>query len=173
VSDGLLPLNPATLPGGQVEDVEDLVGFGGAAVIRQRLQWTGALLAEIARVMNVSPTGAEYGGVVRNIPATPTALTSSAQINASAMGDNIVIAGVAATQIRVYRLFLVVGGAVDLKFADGVGTDFCPPMKMASSGAIVLDFSSDCWFEVSAGQDFLIKLSAGVQVSGRIYYTQS
>ncbi len=67
MSDGLLPLNPATLPGGQVEDVEDLIGSGGAAVIRQRLQITGALLAEIARVMSTDPVGTEYGLVTRNI----------------------------------------------------------------------------------------------------------
>jgi hypothetical protein len=67
VSDGLLPLNPATLPGGKVEDVEDLIGAGGADVIRQRLQVVGALLIEISRVMNTDPVGNEYALVTRNI----------------------------------------------------------------------------------------------------------
>lgn len=174
MADGILPLNGVAIPGGLNEDVEDLVGAGGAPVIRQRIQWTGALLAEVARVMNESPLGDEYGGVVRNIPATPvTPLTSSVEINAAVLGNNVIIPGIAAQTIRIFRLFLVVSGSVDLKFADGGGSDFCPPMRMTTSGSIVLDFSSDPWFDVSAGNDFLINLSAAVQVSGRIYYRQS
>lgn len=74
MSDGLLPLNPATLPGGKIEDVEDLIGAAATPVIRQRLQVTGAVLAEVARVLNLDPQSTDYGLVVR--PVVPT--TSSA-----------------------------------------------------------------------------------------------
>lgn len=84
MSDGLLPLNPATLPGGKIEDVEDLIGALATPVVRQRLQVTGASLVEIARVVNTDPLGAEYGLVVRvagdvlsTVPATATAALSS------------------------------------------------------------------------------------------------
>lgn len=83
MSDGLLPLSPAS-PGGQIEDVEDLVGAAATPVVRQRVQITGAVLAEIARVVDVDPVGAEYGLVVRvagkvlaTVPVTSNAVLSS------------------------------------------------------------------------------------------------
>lgn len=68
MSDGLLPLSPAS-PGGQIEDVEDLIGVGATPVVRQRVQITGAILAEIARILNVNPSAGDYGLVTRNIPS--------------------------------------------------------------------------------------------------------
>lgn len=74
MSDALLPLSPAS-PGGQIEDVEDLIGALATLVVRQRVQIAGAVLAEIARVTNSSPVGTEYGLVVR--PIAPAAATST------------------------------------------------------------------------------------------------
>lgn len=83
MSDGLLPLSPAS-PGGQIEDVEDLVGAAATPVVRQRVQVTGAVLAEVARVVDADPLGAEYGLVVRvagkvlaTVPVTATAALSA------------------------------------------------------------------------------------------------
>lgn len=174
MADGLLPLNPATIPGGQSEDIETLVGAGGAAAFRQRLQVTGALLIEIARVMSLSPTGSEFGLVTRNIPATP--LTSSlvgVEINAAAAGDNVIVPGVAAQTVRVFKFFLVASGSVSLKFKDGAGVDLTPYMAMSAGGSITLDFDTQPWFVTAAANGFIINLSAPVQVSGRLMFQQS
>lgn len=63
MSDAVLVLNPGV--GGDLEDVEQLIGAGAQIVIRQRLQVAGSVLAEIARVINTAPVGDEYGLVVR------------------------------------------------------------------------------------------------------------
>ena len=119
MSDGLLPLNPATLPGGSVEDVEDLTGAGGAAVIRQRLQVTGALLAEIARVMNADPAGTEYGLVVR--PVIPR---SSGSITTTVAASLVAVQLLAANPARKMAMFqatpIITGGTLSLFFGASI-----------------------------------------------------
>lgn len=89
MADALLPLSPAS-PGGQIEDVEDLIGALATLVVRQRVQIAGALLAEIARVTNTSPTGAEYALVVR--PIVPQAATSTVTNVASNIANTQLLA---------------------------------------------------------------------------------
>lgn len=173
MSDGLLPLSPATA-GGKIEDVEDLIGAAATPVIRQRNQVVGALLIEIARVMNLSPDGTEYALATRNIPATlKTSSLTGTPINISAAGDNTIVAGVALQTIRAFKLFFVAAAPVEVKFKDGAGVDLTPYMPLTANGSFVLDFDTQPWLEASAGNDFIINLSAPVQVSGRLQYQQS
>lgn len=118
------------------------------------------------------PAGTNDMGKVRFSTPTTSALTE-ASLNAAAAGDNTLIAGTAAQTVRVFRLFLVCAGAVNIKFKDGAGTDLTAAMTMTASGAMVLDFSGEPWFITSASNGFVLNLSAAVQVSGRIYYTKS
>jgi hypothetical protein len=108
MSDGLLPLSPAS-PGGQIEDVEDLIGAGATPVVRQRCQVAGATLAEVARVRNVDPTDTDYGLVTRNIPSgaqtiydTPTAINLGllAGLTARSFGE---IATTAVDEVPVFQ----------------------------------------------------------------------
>jgi hypothetical protein len=108
------------------------------------------------------------------MPATPTTSPLSATpINAAVGGDNIVVAGVAAQTVRVFKLFLVAAAPVLLKFKNGAGTDLTPYMTFTAGGSMVLDFDSAPWFVTAAGNGFIINLSAPVQVSGQISYQQS
>lgn len=48
-------------------DTESLTGAGGATVQRERVQLSGAALAEIARVLNANPASNDYGLAIRAI----------------------------------------------------------------------------------------------------------
>lgn len=103
-----------------------------------------------------------------NIPSVEVA------VDLSTAGDNIIVAGVAGKTIRVFKLFLVLGGDTLLTFKDGP-TEFDGPLTMTTGGAIVFDEPRPPrhWFKTSDGNDFIINLSTPVQLSGRVYYTQS
>lgn len=109
MSDGLLPLSPAS-PGGQVEDVEDLTGAGGAAVVRQRVQVTGAVLAEVARVLNIDVAWTEYGLVTRPIPPRTATPTNLAHVLASASAVLLMAANPARKGLTLQTKFLPGGG---------------------------------------------------------------
>ena len=97
---------------------------------------------------------------------------SSAVINFAASGDNTVIAAGGTGKVnRVYRLFLVVGGATNITFKRGA-TALSGPIPLPANGAITLDFEAEPWFECADNEAFLINSSAAVQVSGTIYFTQ-
>lgn len=103
-----------------------------------------------------------------NIPSVEVA------VDVSGAGDHIIVAGVVGKTIRVFKLFLVLGGDTMLTFKDGA-TEFDGPLSMLASGAIVFDEPRPPrhWFKTSDGNDFIINLSNAVQLSGRVYYTQS
>lgn len=69
-------------------DAEILVGAGptGQDIFRERIQVTGAILAEIARVINTVIVGTEYALVVRNIP--PVVGTHANAWNAAVVAAN-------------------------------------------------------------------------------------
>ena len=80
MADGSLTLNAGT--GGEVLDVEDLVG----GTVRERHQVAGALLAQVAQVLNTDITSG-YGLATRAIlPAAPATGTLSNVNNATSSG---------------------------------------------------------------------------------------
>lgn len=78
-------------------------------------------------------------------------------------------AGISGKVIRVYRLFLVVGGATNLTFEDGSNA-LCGPLPILANGSIVLDIDGSPWFTTTSGNAFTIANSGSVQVSGAVYY---
>lgn len=87
-------------------------------------------------------------------------------------GENVLISGVRALRIYVYRLFLIVGGDTNLIFQDGLDNDLTGPLPMLSNGSLAFDISNVPWFQTASGNDFILNSSSGVQVSGAIYYQQ-
>ena len=81
------------------------------------------------------------------------------------------VAGVTGQIIRVYKLFLVVGGTTTLTFQDG-STGLSGGLPMVVNGSIVLDMDGQPWFKTSSGNAFNISNSGNLQVSGTVYYTQ-
>jgi hypothetical protein len=94
-------------------------------------------------------------------------------INHAASGDNTIVAGVTGQTVRMMKLFLVATAAVTLKVKSGTGTDLTGPISLAAGGSIVLDLDGEPWFTTATGAALTINLSAAVQISGRLYYTQS
>ena len=95
-------------------------------------------------------------------------------INCVASGDNTLVTGTAGQTVRVYGFFLMVNGAVSLKWKDGASTDFHPALPFLAQGASwEKDPMGRPWFTTSGGNALVLNLSAGVQVSGRLYYTKS
>lgn len=102
-----------------------------------------------------------------------TARTTQASLNIAASGDNTVVAAVVGQTIRVWKILLVANAAVNIRFKDGAATDLTATINLTANQGIVLDLDAEPWFLTSAGNAFIINLSAAVQVSGRVYSTQS
>lgn len=102
--------------------------------------------------------------------ATPVdAILLAAPISISTSGDHTIIAGVGGQVIRVFKIFTVAASSVLVTPKDGTGSAFTGPLTL---GSFALDFDSQPWFTTSTGNDFVLNLSTGVQVSGSVYYTQ-
>jgi hypothetical protein len=96
-------------------------------------------------------------------------LLSRELVDAAAMGDNVLIAGVPDRSIHVFQLWLVVTDDVTIQFYEGARAAD-GPVAMLASGSVVLDDTAEPWFVTDPGDDFILNLSAAVQVSGRAYY---
>lgn len=117
---------------------------------------------------------ATQGVTVSSMFAVPTtAKLSSTPINLTSSGDNTVKAGVGGQTIRVFRIFFTTTVAQTITFKDGASTALTGPVNFTAAGAMVLDFDAEPYFITSSGNGFVMNLSVGGQVSGRIYYTQS
>lgn len=106
--------------------------------------------------------------------AQPVSDFQEVAINCATSGDNTLVTGTAGQSVRVYAFFLMVGGAVALKFKDGAATDFFPAWSFLSAGAgWEKDPMGRPWLTTSVGNALVLNLSAAVQVSGRLYFTKS
>jgi hypothetical protein len=94
-----------------------------------------------------------------------------AVINFNGSGTTVLVAGVASQIIRVWKLFLMVGGATNLTFQNGT-TALCGPLPFLANMSMVLDFDTKPWFLTSSGGTLNLNSSNGVQVSGEMFYTQ-
>ena len=96
---------------------------------------------------------------------------SSAPINISSSGNNVVVAGQTGKIVRVYRLAMVAMSSVTATIEDGGSTALTGPMALAANQELYFPFDTQPVFITSPGNAFEIKLSSGVSVGGVIYYT--
>ena len=131
--------------------------------------------AASVKASSISAMSADSALVVSQTPNLPTTVTvSSININASANGNNTLIAGIAAKTIRVFKAALVFSVGGTIIFQDGNSTTLTGPMVLNTGATIVLDMDiTNPWFLTSASNGFVINLSGGAAVGGVIYYTQS
>jgi len=94
----------------------------------------------------------------------------TAPITFSGSGDNTLVVAVASNRIVIDRIWLVVGGATNLTFKDGASTNLSGAVPMSTNGGLTFDATGEPWFCTSLGNAFILNSSAGVQVSGQIYY---
>lgn len=111
---------------------------------------------------------------IATVPGIPSkSQTTLDNNNVSASGDNVLVAGISAKTIRVMRLLLIASAPVTINFKDGAGTTLMGPITLGSGGSIVLDDTGEPWFVTSAANDFILNLSAAVQVTCTLWFTQS
>ena len=95
-------------------------------------------------------------------------------INISAAGDNIVVAGVAGKQIKVFRLKFLTAGAVVILIKDDTVTTLDGPLSFSSNEGMVLDWPGyDGPRHNFTGNGFVFISSAPVLVGGNLDYVQS
>lgn len=110
-------------------------------------------------------------------PSQQTALRktkalTSAPVNVSSSGDNTIIAAAASQTTRVHRLILVPAADVSIGIKTGTTTKLQPiPIKLG--GSIVLDLTSEPWFETLANNAVIVNLSSAVAVTGMVEYVTS
>ena len=105
-------------------------------------------------------------------------MAQSAQITASALGDNVVVAGVAGYAIRVVGYTLTFAAAVNARWMSDVaggavaltgllyGLGAAPlPVTVAPPGP-----SARGWFQTGSGKALNLNLSAAVAVGGHILF---
>lgn len=96
MADNFIELNGAVQPGGKKLDTEELT-VSGEVVQRQRGQIAGTVAGAIADVVNSTPTGTEYGLLIRDITGLSVlaALTNGTQYTRLTDGTNNVSVTVA------------------------------------------------------------------------------
>jgi hypothetical protein len=104
----------------------------------------------------------------------PNPFTQS-PINVNASGDNVIVAGVAGKQIKVFRLKLIVAAAVTVLVKDGA-TILDGPLSFSANEGMILDWSgydAPPWYTTSIGNALIFNLGSLVQVGGNLDYVQS
>jgi hypothetical protein len=97
---------------------------------------------------------------------------SSTSINSATSGNNTLVTGIAGTTIRVMGLFIGSTGPQLWRLKSGTLTTLWPDTPTAG-GPLVLPITGEPYVTTTAGGDLIIFQSTSVQVSGRIYFTQS
>jgi hypothetical protein len=151
-------------------------GGGGGVVYQGTNPWivagqgtAGSPATGIITVQGIP--GASPVTVEPNLPTVPR--LESAVVNAGALGNNTLVTGIGGETIRVFKLVLSFSTGTTVVFQDGASTPLSGPVSMLADGSMVLDLDTEPWFLTSAGNDFVMNLSAAGTVGGRIYYTQS
>ena len=103
-----------------------------------------------------------------------TTVKSYKVINAASSGDNTIISAVATKTIRIYDIVWRAGGTVNVTLKDGAGTSLEGVHNCVQGDGIVLDPKplAEPHYELTAGNAFILGLSAAIQVSGHCWYTQ-
>jgi hypothetical protein len=122
MSNSLIETSPAS-PGGKNLSAEEIAGGGpgGEDVYFERIQTVGALITEIARVMNTAPAAGDYGLVVRALVAQLPAALGQALMAASlpvAIASNQSAITVGAPQLPA----VLVGGRLDENLGAWLGS---------------------------------------------------
>jgi hypothetical protein len=104
-------------------------------------------------------------------PSQTTRLQSGQAIVATS-GDSTLITGIAGQIISVDRIVLSAAVSVTVLVKDGAATTL-EGFSMIAGVPLVLPFDSEPWFVTSAGNSFVLNLSAAVSVAVRGWWRQA
>ena len=102
-----------------------------------------------------------------------TAALKYAVINASASGNNTLVAGVTGKKIRVISLFYMSAGTVNVTFQSGAGgTALTGAIAHTAQTGVVLNENFTGWFQTLAGALLNVNLSAAISIAGSLSYIE-
>lgn len=95
-----------------------------------------------------------------------------AAVNATASGDNTIVAASATNRIKVINMVLVADGAVAITWKSGAATALSGAMSLAANGGIaVAGQGPNSWLlQTAVNQALVLNLGAAVGVRGHIAY---
>lgn len=118
----------------------------------------------IGRVSSSNETSTIYNGTTAVTPAF-------AVIDHAVSGDNTIVAADVTKKIRVFSLFLISAGTVNVRFEGGAGgTALTGQMNLIANTGFVLPYNPLGWFETAANTLLNLELSAAISVDGSITY---
>lgn len=103
------------------------------------------------------------------VPGPEKSFLEFKDINTAAGGVIVIVPAVPGTRIRLYRAVLQAFAPTLATFQDTAAVEAFPQLSL---GALTWDFDGLPWLETDLEVGLDINLSAAVQVSGRIWYTQ-
>lgn len=103
--------------------------------------------------------------------AKETSDVKYAVINASASGDNTIVAAVASKVVRVISYVLIANGTVNVKWKQGA-TDISGLMPLVVNVGAVCPEASRGWMETAVNAALILNLSAAVAVTGHLSYVE-
>lgn len=93
-----------------------------------------------------------------------------------AVGDNILVNGVANTTIKVYRLLFGFGGGANIEFYSGpsAGADnLTGVFPLFAGGSIIMEPSGIAWMTTSVGANLVLNSDTASNMGGVLGYVQS
>jgi hypothetical protein len=93
-------------------------------------------------------------------------------LNAASSGDNQIILARDDRRVKVWKMWLVANGAVNVKFRSGTNdlNAFAVPLTTQGSN-MTFAYDDEPYWTCNKGENFVINLSGTVQITGRIYFT--
>jgi len=164
---------PNTLANAWPFEITDGTNILGTSSHPLRIDPTGTTTQPISGTVTAN-AGTGVFSIAESVAALTSSLSFSA-VNSSSGTTVTLVPAVAGQTIRVFKLFLVFGAAVNATFWNGTGptTVLSGSLPFTANGSIVLDVDTLPWFVTSSGNAFVLNLSTSVSVAGTVYYTQS
>ena len=95
----------------------------------------------------------------------------SSKIAFSASGDNTIVAAPVAGPITVYGLLFTTNGATNIIFRDTAANDYSGSLVFTGNGSsMTLPMVGSPWFQVQAGNGFVMNSTSAVGIAGIIWY---
>lgn len=116
-------------------------------------------------------TFGQFPGVL----VVPALVNSTPKFTPLTVGDNILVAAVAAKIVRAYRLIINVDAPTNLEFFDGAsagGLNIGGAYFLTAGGSLTMEASGVPWLTTSAGNGLIMKSSAAVNSGGNLGVTQ-
>lgn len=119
----------------------------------------------IGRISGSAETSTLYDGTTALVP-------KFASIDASASGDNTVVAAVASKKIRVLDYVMISAGTVTARWKSGASTNKSGPMPLVANSGAAPPWCPVGKLETASGEALVLNLSGAVAVGGHLVFIE-